>query len=81
MKAPRFSYVKYDDDIAIDQQGFRAAFELVEKQIEHSLPEGRAKSLALTKLEEAYMWIGKGLRDKQVARNGEVAEQPNRGNE
>lgn len=35
-----------------------------------SLPPGRAKALAVTKLEECYMWIGKAIRDEQIARNG-----------
>ena len=33
------------------------------------LYNGRSASLALTKLEEAYMWIGKQIRDDQIARN------------
>lgn len=81
MKAPRFSYVKYDDDIANDQKLFRECFETLEKSIESLLPPGRYQSLALTGLEEAYAWIGKALRDKQCERNGEVAEQPNRSDE
>lgn len=42
-----------------------------------AMPHTRATSLALTKLEEAYMWIGKALRDDQIARNGsaELMEQ------
>lgn len=43
------------------------------------LPKGRAQSLAITKLEECYMWIGKGLRDKQVARGGSSEELKERG--
>ena len=46
----------------------------VEGFIEASLMPGRAKSLALTKLEECYMWIGKGLRDHQIAVNAEESE-------
>jgi len=30
----------------------------------------RAKALAITKLEEVYMWIGKAIRDDQIKRNG-----------
>lgn len=30
-------------------------------RINNSISDGREKSLALTKLEEAYMWAGKGL--------------------
>ena len=44
------------------------------------LPEGRAKSLALTKLEECYMWIGKAIRDAQMKRNGGAELQEERKN-
>jgi hypothetical protein len=81
MNAPRFSYVKYDADIMFEQAQLRKSAEEFEALVEKHLPDGRAKSLVMTKLEEAYAWAGKGLRDKQVARNGEVAEQPARGNE
>jgi hypothetical protein len=33
------------------------------------------------KLEEAYMWCGKGLRDQQIERNGSAPLQEERGNE
>lgn len=48
--------------------------ELVEKYIESP----RAKALALTKLEECYMWIGKGVRDDQIKRNGSAELQEKR---
>lgn len=38
----------------------------------------RAKALALTKLEECYMWIGKALRDDQIARIGSAPLQEDR---
>jgi hypothetical protein len=30
---------------------------------------GRAKSIILTKLEEAFMWMGKAVRDDQIERD------------
>ena len=75
----RFAYVKYDDDIAEVQAMFKGAFEKVEERIELELPNGRGKSLALTKLEECYMWIGKALRDKQIDRGGNKEELKERG--
>jgi hypothetical protein len=41
----------------------------VESLIE-SLGKSRPQSLALTSLEECYMWIGKAIRDNQIERNG-----------
>lgn len=72
----RFSYVKYDDEAVELQNEFRAGFENIES-LTSGLPDGRAKALVFTKLEEAYMWVGKAIRDDQVANRG-AAEQPER---
>lgn len=78
----RFDYVKYDEAAIAKQADFKASFKMLEMKIEnigHELPfdlkpifVGRAKSLALTALEECYMWIGKGLRDEQLYRNSQT---------
>lgn len=78
--APRFSYVAYDFTAAAKQKTFRDAFEALEQTVETTLVAGRAKALVLTALEEAYMWVGKSIRDEQVARTGAVDEAPARGN-
>lgn len=67
--AGRFDYIAYDEIAASDQRVFKYEFEELEHAID-SLPSGRAKYLALTKLEECYMWIGEAIRDGQLARNG-----------
>jgi hypothetical protein len=64
----RFDYVKYDDRAMKTQEHFKQAFIELEGMVE-CLPAGRAKSLILTKLEEAYMWVGKAIRDEQLSRN------------
>lgn len=64
----RFSYVKYDEVSAITQQAFKEAFQSLESMAT-MLPDNRAKSLFLTALEVAYMWVGKSIRDEQIARN------------
>ena len=66
----RFDYVKYDDKATDDQGAFKRVVEVLEIEIDQRLRPGRAKSLALTALEECYMWIGKAIRDDQIARNG-----------
>ena len=66
----RFDYVKYDAEAQKEQAEFKAAFEKLCHLTETRLMNGRAKSLVFTKLEEAYMWAGKALRDEQVAERG-----------
>lgn len=66
----RFDYVKYDDAAQVDQAEFKKLFEAVETKINSCSMTGRAVSLAFTKLEECYMWVGKAIRDDQIARNG-----------
>jgi hypothetical protein len=77
----RFDYVKYDEQATADQADFKTAFEAIETMIEKRLRIGgeRAKALALTNLEQAYMWIGKAIRDGQITRDGDAADQPERG--
>lgn len=75
----RFDYVAYDD-VAMEKQAlFKRAFVALEVDGEKELPDGRAKALFMTKLEEAYMWAGKAIRDDQIAR-GEARLQEERSN-
>lgn len=73
-----FDYVAYDKHATELQKDFKETCMLFELAIKEALPEGRAKSLALTKLEELYMWIGKSLRDDQIKRNGSAELQEGR---
>jgi hypothetical protein len=66
----RFDYVKYDDRATVAQAEMKAKFQDLEDSLNRLLPAprvhdsfGRAKALVLTKLEEAYMWVGKAIRD------------------
>jgi len=76
----RFDYVKYDDQATDVQIHFKGIVELLEQQIEKKIKSPRAKATALTNLEVVYMWIGKGIRDDQVARNSETKLQEGRTN-
>ncbi len=73
----RFDYVAYDEHAGKTQGQFKAAFQHLDTMVE-TLSQGRAKSLVITKLEEAYMWIGKAIRDDQIARNGSALLQESR---
>lgn len=65
----RFDSVEYDN-LAVEKQAeFKRQFVSLAKDVEVLLPNGRAKSLVYTKLEEAYMWVGKAIRDEQISRN------------
>jgi len=61
----RFEYVDYDGPSAAISGSIRKTAVAMERAI-NQLPDGRPKSLALTKLEESFMWAGKAIRDKQL---------------
>lgn len=70
MSRGRFDYVRYDGDSMQDQAEIKVICEDLEDEIMDRLPEGRARDEALKALEVAYMWCGKGIRDKQIEKNG-----------
>lgn len=74
----RFDYTKYDDKANMQQAEFKREVTHLEQLIESNLKSPRAKSLAITKLEECYMWIGKAVRDDQIERNGSAEPQEDR---
>jgi len=76
----RFDYVKYDE-LATDSQAFlKNRFTDLEMLIDVKTHSPRAKALAMTKLEECYMWVGKAIRDDQIARVGVARLQEERTN-
>jgi hypothetical protein len=76
----RFDYVKYDEEAQQLQNAHKGNLESIAGHIEASLVSPRAKALALTKLEECYMWIGKAIRDDQISRNGSALPREERKN-
>lgn len=76
----RFDYVKYDSLAISYQDEFKKQISRIEELTNNVLVSPRAKALVLTKLEEAYMWIGKGIRDDQIKRNGSAELQEERKN-
>ena len=75
----RFDYVKYDETAMRQQDLFKGMVQGLEATID-LLKSPRAKALALTKLEEVYMWVGKAIRDEQIERNGSAELQEERTN-
>lgn len=76
--ASRFSYVKYDQQSQDLQQALKQKFEEIETICNTHLTPTREQALILTNLEVAYMWTGKAIRNAQVARTGDGAEQAER---
>lgn len=85
----RFDYVKYDEGAIEMQESAKSLCQKLETQINsigYSLgPEEHKKViaekiLALRKLEECYMWIGKAIRNDQIERNGSAELQEERNN-
>ncbi len=64
----RFTFVTYDEKSLTLNQSFKELFEKAETAI-GDLNDGRSTSMALTKLEETHMWVGKAIRDSQIARS------------
>lgn len=71
-------YVKYDEHAAKVQAELKADFETIVARVSLRVKPGRAHSLFITKIEEAYMWLGKAIRDDQIERNGIVELQEER---
>lgn len=65
----RFDYVKYDDTAMDSQAILKNKFVELESLIESKVTSPRPKALAMTKLEECYMWVGKAIRDDQLVRD------------
>lgn len=76
-----FSYIKHNEISQFKQQQLKMAFENVEQIVQDCLHDGRAKSLCMTKLEEAYMWAGKAICYQQILEEGFQGEQVDRGDE
>ncbi len=65
----RFDYIAYDEISKDEQAEFKEAVTAVERLINLLLPANRESSLAIDRLEECYMWIGKAIRDKQIKKH------------
>ena len=61
----RFEFIKYDDARTKKQKHYNDQFRDLERLVEQ-VTDTRTRSMILTKLEEAYLWVGKALRDEQA---------------
>jgi hypothetical protein len=76
----RFDYVKYDETAQEIQQAMKSRVMRLEEAIEILIEDTESKDLALRKLEEVYMWLGKGIRNDQIKRIGSAPLQEERKN-
>lgn len=74
----RFDYVKYDSISVAKQDSFKRQFMMIEDHVDKHLVDSGHKVRVMEKLEEAYMWIGKAIRDEQVSRTRKVELQEER---
>lgn len=70
----RFDFVQYDAKAKDDQTSVKLQCDHLEKLINERVESPRAKALALIKLEECYMWVGKAIRDDQIERSKQPKE-------
>lgn len=79
----RFDYVKYDEQSCKRQEAFKQKVQELEAMVNDiSVPPGpegqlvaRNKACAITKLEEFYMWVGKGIKDEQLGLRGATLQE------
>jgi hypothetical protein len=76
----RFDYVKYDQTATVQQAAFKELF-LTLEDLGKGLGSERWREAFDMKCEEAYMCVGKAIRDDQIARNGSAELQEGRGDE
>jgi hypothetical protein len=69
-KNNRFDCVEYDEMSTLQQRNCKTKFMDLAEYIETLFGNSEQGKLALVKLEESYMWIGKSIRDDQIARTG-----------
>jgi len=67
-KTSKFDYIAYDEEAKVHQAQLKLLVSAVEDKL-YTLANTRYISLAITSLEECYMWAGKAIRDDQLVRN------------
>lgn len=63
-----FDKIQYDEEAVLKSQMLKAKMENILDFMERKLIESRARSIVKSKLEEAFMWAGKAIKDDQIVR-------------
>lgn len=69
----RFDYTVFNEETKRKQSELLVYFKALADRVEELGPS-RSVSLALTNLEECYMWVGKALRDTQLEQSREATK-------
>ena len=66
--AGTFDYVEWDEESQNNCDDIKKAVEHLEELILEYLNPSREASLAITNLEQVFMWVGKAIRRDQIGR-------------
>lgn len=84
VRPSRYDYVRYDETAQAKSAAFKKKFQEIEELIDGLVGSmgdsrrhihGRAIENALKACEEAYMWLGKAIRDEQVHQRGAALQE------
>ncbi|HYX39946.1 MAG TPA: hypothetical protein VE954_43170 [Oligoflexus sp.] len=64
----RFDFIAWDGLSEHASRQIKSYAKMLEACIDHHLEPSRERSLAMTALEECFMWVGKGIRHDQLER-------------
>lgn len=65
----RFRSIKFDEKSLEHHERITEGFEILENMINTALPEpSREKAIVMTHLEDAAMWVNKGIKEQQKKR-------------
>ncbi len=65
---PMFDYLQWDEKSEKVQQEIKLFFVNIELSAKENLKPSRELSLAMTNLEQAWMWMGKAIKADQISR-------------
>lgn len=65
----RFTSVKFNESNLKLHRAFQFYFADLEEQIMLNIPAGQSQALAITKLQEAFMWVGRAMADAQLTKD------------
>ncbi len=74
----RFDGIAFNEQSKTWSSELKKSFEKLEEQIDNYLLDSRSKSVAITHLEDAFMWINKAIKDQQIKSEGDPALQQER---
>lgn len=69
----RLDYVSWDSKSEALQQSLKKFYQQIETMLDEELGGNRETCLAITKLEESWMWVGKAIKVAQEKRTESIA--------